>query len=125
MCLAFPWLLLETVVRNSPLGRFGVLEEVTAQEGGRGTRGPVSVAPFKSTGLSHPRVSLLDPSLCGAVGRLMLGSVRSLQSLVPCSLSPHLLSLFQKLELGESCLRTKRVSATETCSDSPEKRQKL
>lgn len=54
VCLAFPWLLLEALVRNSPLGRFGVVEEVTAQEGGRGTRGRVSMAPFKFTGLSHP-----------------------------------------------------------------------
>lgn len=83
------------------------------------------MAPFKFTGLSHPRVSLPAPSLCGTVGRPMLGSVHSLQSLVPCSPFPHFLSLFQKLELGESCLRTKRVSATETCSDSPEKREKL
>ena len=85
VCLALPCLPLEAVVWNGPLGRFGVVEEVTAQERGRGTRGAVSVAPFKFAGCSHPRVSLPAPSLCGAVGCPVPVSVSSLQSLGPCS----------------------------------------
>lgn len=104
---------LEEVVQNGPLGRFGVVEEVTAQDGGRGTRGPVTVVPFKFAGCSHPRVSLPAPSLCGAVSCPVPGSVSSLQSPGPCfpTPPPHLLSLFRKLELGESLPRKPVLTA--------------